>query len=180
MAALAYAQLRAMLWARPGARVHAIIDGRVHPGLPGLLEAAPLDGWDCLQRGALAPDAQAQAPYIAELREASPFTDQLLAEGTRNHPGWGFVMVSTKPLLAIRELCRSLDDALLPDGTRLRWRWYDPELLEALLPELTLTQLDQVFAEGQAIVLPTAGAWHWHEVVDGLLASTTRELMRAG
>lgn len=179
MAALAYAQLKAMLWARPGARVHAVIDGRVHPGLPGLLETAPLDGWDCLQRGALSVEAQAQAPYIAELREDAPFTDQLLSDATKNHPGWGLALVSTKPLLAMRELCRGLDDALLPDGTRRRWRWYDPELLGALLPELSLSQLDQVFAEGQAIVLPGASAWHWHEMVDGLLASTTRELMRA-
>ena len=179
MAALAYAQLKAMLWARPGARVHALIDGRVHPGLPGLLETAVHDGFDCLERGALDADAQARAPYIAELREASPFTDQLLAESTRNHPGWGLAMVSTKPLLAMRELCRGLDDALLPDGRRRRWRWYDPELFAALLPELTLNQLDQVFAEGQSIVLPSATAWHWHELVDGMLASTTHELMAA-
>jgi Domain of unknown function (DUF4123) len=157
--------------------VHAVIDGRVLPGLPALLAQAPLDGWDCLQRGALGPAAAAQAPYIAELRAQAPFTDQLLAEATRNHPGWGLVMVSAQPLLPMRELCRSLDDAITPDGQRRPWRWYDPELLAALLPTFSMAQLDQVFAAGQSIVLPSAAAWAWHELENGMLSSTVRELM---
>lgn len=179
MAALAYEQLKAMLWARQGARVHAVIDGRVHGGLPGLLEQAEVEGWDCLERGALPPEEQARAPYIVELRERAAFTDTLLGEAVRTWPGWGLLMVSTQPLLAMRELCREIGDARLPDGRRRPWRWYDPELLGALLPTFSAGQLDQVFAAGQAIVLPGETSWQWHALEDGLLASTTRERMRA-
>ena len=76
------AQLRASLWARQGARVHAVIDGLVVPGLADRLKAANVAGWDCLQRGALSAEAAERAPYLAELKEASPFTDWLLGEAT--------------------------------------------------------------------------------------------------
>ena len=35
-----YAQLKAALWAASDARVHAVVDGLVIPGLPTKLEAA--------------------------------------------------------------------------------------------------------------------------------------------
>jgi Domain of unknown function (DUF4123) len=175
--ALSYAQLKAALWARQGVRVHAVLDGRVVPGLPGLLEKADLLGWDCLERGALSAQAARQAPYLAELREASPFSDWLLAEAGKVHPGWGLVMVSLQPMLAVREHCRSLDDVVLPDGERHPWRWYDPELLAALLPSFSPSQLDELFALGQQIVVVGSGVWTWHGLEQGVLASTERALM---
>jgi hypothetical protein len=177
--ALSYAQLKAALWARQGARVHAVLDGRVIPGLPTLLEKADLPGWDCLQRGALSAEAARQAPYLAELHEASPFTDWVLAEAAQIHPGWGLVMVSAQPMLAMREHCRNLDDVITPDGQRRPWRWYDPELLTALLPSFSPSQHDELFGAGQQIVLVSTEAWTWHALEQGVLASTERPLMRA-
>ncbi len=83
------AQLRASLWARQGARVHAVIDGLVVPGIAEKLRARQLAGWDCLQRGALSAEAAERAPYLAELSASSPFTDWLLGEATPTYPGWG-------------------------------------------------------------------------------------------
>lgn len=174
-----YAQLKSALFARDGGRVHAVIDGRVVPGLPQRLQEADTNGWDCLERGALSREAMAQAAYIAELRPEVPFTDWLLGEAPGTFPGWGLVMVSTRPLLPMREHCRDLDDVITPDGERRPWRWFDPELLGILLPTLSPSQLDVLFAAGQQIVLPTAQGWTWHTLEDGVLATTERALLRA-
>ena len=69
-AAFSPAQLRASLWARQGARVHAVIDGLVVPGIAEKLKGAKLAGWDCLQRGALSAEAAERAPYLAELSDS--------------------------------------------------------------------------------------------------------------
>ncbi|MBX3604145.1 MAG: DUF4123 domain-containing protein [Piscinibacter sp.] len=177
-AALSYAQLRASLFARTGGRVHAVLDGRVLPGLPARFAEARTVGWDCLQRGALGPEAARMAAYIVELDPASDFTDWLLSEAPSVHPGWGLVWVSTRPLLAMREHCRSLGDVLMPDGSRRPWRWYDPELLDALLPELSPSQHDELFG-GAQIVLVGPRAWTWLGLEQGVLARDERPLMAA-
>ena len=173
-----YAQLKAMLFARDGGRVHAVIDGRVVPGLPALLQAADTGGWDCLERGALSAEAMRLAGYIAELKPDAPFTEWLLAEATTAFSGWGLAMASQRPLLAMREHCRGLNDVTTPDGERRAWRWYDPELLAALLPNLSPSQHDELFAAGQQIVMLSPQAWTWHSLEQGVLASTERALMR--
>jgi hypothetical protein len=177
--AFSYAQLKAALWAGRGARVHAVIDGLVVPGLPQRLEGADADGWDCLQRGALSAERAQQVPYLVELRNDAPFTDWLLGEASAAFPGWGVLMVSTQSLLPMREHCRALGDVLTPEGERRAWRWYDPEVLQLMLPSFSATQLDELFGAGQAIVIPSAYAWSWHALEQGVLASSVRDLMPA-
>lgn len=176
-AGFSYDQLKASLWAAAGARVHAVLDGRIVPGLPAALEQADTPGWDCLQRGALSPQAAREAAYLVELRADAPFTDWVLAELPQNFPGWGLVLVSAQPLLAMREHCRGLLDVITPDGERRPWRWHDPELLAMLLPELSPSQQDEVFGAGQQIVLVDAGTWTWFALRDGVLAQEQRPLM---
>ena len=177
--AFSYPQLKAALWAERDARVHAVIDGLVVPGLPQRLGAAELVGWDCLQRGALSADAAQKVPYLAELQMNAPFTDWLLAEAPVVYPGWGVLMVSQRALLPMREHCRALADVITVDGERRAWRWYDPELLQVLLPGLSASQLDEVFAVAQSLVVVTASRWTWHAMEQGVLASTVRDPMPA-
>ncbi len=178
-AAFSPAQLRASLWAGSGMRVHAVIDGRVVPDIAALLGKADIAGWDCLQRGALSAEATAGAAYLAELKPQSPFTDWLLDVATPTYPGWGVLSVSTRALLPVREHCRGLAEVLTPDGERRRWRWWDPEVVRALLPTLLAAQLDEFFALGQAVVVPTATDWTWLEMREGVLSSDTRAAMPA-
>jgi hypothetical protein len=172
------AQLRASLWARSGARVHAVIDGLVVAGISEMLKAADVAGWDCLQRGALTPEAAAAAAYLVELKDASPFTDWLFGEATPTYPGWGLITVSTRALLPMREHCRGLGEVITPDGQRRAWRWYDPDVLRVVLPSLLVAQLDEVFAAGQTIVVPEADAWTWLTMEEGVLTTDMRQLMR--
>ena len=169
-------QLRASLWARQGGRVHAVIDGLVVPGIGEKLKVAGVAGWDCLQRGALSAEAAERAPYLAELKEASPFTDWLLGDATSTYPGWGLLSVSTQALLAVREHCRTIGEITTPDGERRVWRWYDPDVLRTVLPTLLAGQLDEVFALRQAIVIPSVDSWTWLALEDGVLSTDTRPL----
>lgn len=172
-----YEQLKASLWTGAGARVHALLDGRIVPGLPGLLEQAETPGWDCLQRGALTAPAAREAAYVVELAPDGAFTDRVLRELPRDFPGFGLVLVSQRALLPIREHCRSLGEVQLPDGERRPWRWWDPELLALLLPEMAPSQLDELFAAGQQIVLVSTAGWTWYALRDGVLAQDARPLL---
>jgi hypothetical protein len=173
------AQLRSSLWARQGARIHAVIDGLVVPGIAEKLKSADVPGWDCLQRGALTPAQEQQSAYLAELKEASAFTNWLLDEATPTYPGWGVLMVSTRALLPMREHCRSIGEVITPDGERRAWRWYDPDVLRTVLPAFLAGQLDEFFAAGQTIVVPAVDSWTWFGVEQGVLSTDTRPLMAA-
>ncbi|HEX7441252.1 MAG TPA: DUF4123 domain-containing protein [Caldimonas sp.] len=175
--AFSYAQLKAALWAGQGARVHAVIDALVVPGLPQRLESADSNGWDCLQRGALSAERAQAVAYLVELKNGAPFTDWLLGEAPATYPGWGVLTVSAQALLPMREHCRGLGDVTTPEGERRAWRWYDPEVLQLILPSLSATQLDELFAANQTFVIPSASGWTWHALEQGVLASTVRELM---
>jgi hypothetical protein len=172
------AQLRASLWAREGGRVYAVIDGLVVPGIGEKLKAADVAGWDCLQRGALSAEAAERAAYLAELKERSPFTDWLLDEATPTYPGWGILTSSTRALLPMREHCRSIGEVITPDGERRAWRWYDPDVLQTILPTLLAGQLDEIFAVVQALVIAEPDAWTWLGLEQGVLSTDKRPLMR--
>jgi hypothetical protein len=176
--ALSFAQLKSALWADSRAHVYAIVDGGLVPGLPAKVAAAECNGWDCLLRGALAPEVAATAPYLVDLAEKSPFTDWLLGEATAMHPGWGIAMVAHAALLATREHCRDLCMVTMPTGERRRWRWWDAELLALLLPTAQASQLDEVFGLGQQIVVPARAAWTWYRLEDGVLATDVRTQMQ--
>jgi Domain of unknown function (DUF4123) len=174
-APLATAQIRSALWDRPGGRVHAVIDGSVIAGLQQRLQAAQTVGWDCLQRGALKPDAAAHAGYIVELLPESDFTAWLLGEACTAFEGWGVLMMSSRPLLAMREHSRDLAEVRTPEGRRRPWRWWDTELLALLLPGLAPSQLDAFFAAGQQLVCPGARHWTWWQRVNGVIDRQVRE-----
>jgi hypothetical protein len=175
--ALSYAQHKAALWNRSGARVHAVVDGLVVPGMAAKLAEADVAGWDCLQRGALSAEAAERAAYIVELRPEAAFSEWLMAVATAVHPRWGVLMVSNQPLLVMRQHCRDLCSVATPEGERRTWRWYDPDVLEVLLPQMSATQLDEVFGVGQSMVLLARDAWTWHWMEQGVLASSRRPLL---
>ena len=177
--ALPYAQHKSALWNRSGARVHAVVDGLVVPGMAARLADADVAGWDCLQRGALSAEASERAAYIFELRPDSSFTDWLLTVAPTVHPRWGVLMVSNQPMLAMRHHCRDLCSVATADGERRQWRWYDPDLLDLLLPTMSASQLDELFGAGQSMVLLARDAWTWYAMEHGVLASSVRPLAPA-
>ncbi len=167
------AQLEALLWARDGARLYAVIDGAIVPGLPERLAESQCD-FDCLRHGLL-PTAEAeQAAYIVALSANSPLLTWLLGEAGTGFPGWGVLMISNRPLLAMREHARSLAQVRTPDGKRRPWRWWDPGLLRELLPRLSPAQRDQFFPPGLTLVTLSSRAWTWWSQESGMLRSDVR------
>ena len=177
--AFSAAQLRASLWARQGARVHAVVDGLIVPEIVARLKEADVAGWDCLQRGAMSADAAKRAAYVVELRNGAAFTDWLLDEATPTYPGWGVLAISDRTLLAMREHCRTIGEVVTPDGERRPWRWFDPDVLRIALPSFLAGQLDEFFAPGQTLVVPEASGWTWLAMEQGVLTTETRALMAA-
>jgi Domain of unknown function (DUF4123) len=167
-------QLQSMLWSSPQARVHAIINGRVVPGLAQRLEKADVQGWQCLRPGALPPDEMAAAPYVAELKPDADFTRWLLSEAWAIHPGWGVVAVGPLNLLRMREHARRLLKVGLPDGSDSPWLWYDPALWEGLLPRLDGDQLMRVYGDLTDWVVTTPTEWRWHTLNAGRLVQNAR------
>lgn len=176
--AQSYEQVKAALWNRDGARVIAVADGAVVPQLPQRLAGAATGGWDCLRRGQLEPEVAERCAYVAELERNSPFTDFLLKDATREFPGWGVVLVAQRPLMDVRNHCRALMEVLTPDGERRQWRWYDPELLNLLLPAMAPSQLDTLFDPLHDLVLPGQQAWVWYRMDNGVLAQLARPLLQ--
>ena len=130
-----------------------------------------------LQRGAQSATAAKESAYIVELARSAPFTDWLLHQAGAAFPGWGLLSVSNHPLLALREWARDLNDVRMPDGRRRPWRWWDPELLAALLPTLTPDQQDSCFALGQQLVLVAPQRWVWWWREHGVLQHDERAVL---
>lgn len=168
------AQLEAALWAR--GRVYAVIDGCRVPGLAERLQDSGAD-FNCLSRGQLDDAQAARAAYIAELRPDEPLLRWLVDEATAAFTGWGVLLVSNRSLLAMREYARDLAEVQLPDGRRRPWRWWDPVLLDALLPLLAPGQRDQVFAHGQTLVGLAPQVWLWWSQAEGVLRREARCLL---
>jgi Domain of unknown function (DUF4123) len=171
----AYSHLKSMLWATDDTRVYAYINGAVVPDLAKKLAVADIPGWDSLWRGALEPEREAVAPFVAELGWDASFTDWLLQEGATTYPGWGVIGVGPLDLLAARQLGRSLLKVLTPDGAEHDWPWYDPALWGGLLPTLDAAQLDGAYGAMTDWVTIDGSNWTWLTYSAGQVVAESRE-----
>lgn len=174
-----HAQLKSMLWASEVSHVFAVIDGAVVPQLQEKLEKADVVGWDCLWRGALPPEKAAVAPCLAELAPQGEFTTWLLNEASEAYPGWGLLAAGPMNLLTMREHCRSLLQAGMPDGSTRKWTWFDPALWAPLLSKLDPMQLDEAFGQVTDWVTVTPQKWRWMTFNAGQLVVSERECLAA-
>ena len=145
------------LFTADGLYAYAILDGASIPGLRAELQGknAPAQ-FECLYRGALAPDMAEVAPYLVRLDSGDRFTDWLIDTGWGNH--WGIYALSQLDFQSVRYHFRSLTRVYDETGQRyLYFRYYDPRVLRAFLPTCLEPQLAEMFgpvdcylAEGEA------------------------------
>ena len=166
---LAAAQHKAALWADDSVHVYAVLMGSRIPDLPQRLAEAELADYDCLLPGALAPELQRSAPYLAKLKPESPFTDWLLFEATASLAEWGVLVRSPARLMTLRNHLRSLLEAQTPGGHRIKLDWMDPELLQALLPLFGPSELSAFFGSTQSLVVTGTQAWQHAALEQGRL-----------
>lgn len=75
------------------------------------------------------------APYLVRLESHSPLLGALVVDGWSK--GWGVYFSSPAALEELRRHLRQFLDLLLPDGKKAYFRFYDPRILRAWLPECT-------------------------------------------
>ncbi len=130
------------LFADPGARVYAVLDGAAIPDLPQALREHRMDAV-CLYRGELIPELARVAPYQVILERESPFTAWLLQQGWGRH--WGIFALSPAEWRPMREHLCSLVMAYDPDYQPLYFRYYDPRVLRVYLPTCDADELRTLF-----------------------------------
>lgn len=130
------------LFADPGARVYAVLDGAAIPDLQAKLREHSVEPV-CLYRSDLIPKLARVAPYQVVLARESPFTRWLLQEGWGRH--WGIFAVSRTDWRPMREHLCSLIVAYDPDYQPLYFRYYDPRVLRAYLPTCDADELYALF-----------------------------------
>lgn len=134
--------LTAHLFADPGARVYAVLDGAAVPDLPALLREQRVES-SCLYRGELEPELAAVAPYQVTLERDSPFTAWLLRQGWGRH--WGIFALGPVDWRPMREHWCSLTIVYDPDLQPLYFRYYDPRVLRVYLPTCGAEELRKLF-----------------------------------
>jgi hypothetical protein len=128
--------------ASSGETVYALLDGardeRIYPfvlacGLPHR----------CLFEGTIAPELTEVAPYLVELAQDHPFTEQIIREGWGQ--SWGIFVSTPAPLEDVRRHLRRFLRVETEDKKKMMFRYYDPRVLRVYLPTCTPDELATLF-----------------------------------
>jgi hypothetical protein len=134
-----------ILFANESIAAYAIVDGASCPRLRFKLHEMKAD-YRCLWSGQLEPDIEEVAPYLIALEQDHDFTKWIIKEGFGNH--WNIFMLSELGIEAFRKTVRKLQLVRSPDGRSMLFRFYDPRVMEMILPtcgtEQLLTMFDNV------------------------------------
>jgi hypothetical protein len=130
------------LFADPGTKVYAVLDGASVAGLIGkLYQWRPK--YECLYRGELAPDLAEVAPYLVHLESETEFCDWVLNQGWGNH--WGIFALSVGDLFTLRQHFRRFLTVHDSTGKPLLFRYYDPRVMRTYLPTCNPQEVTAIF-----------------------------------
>ncbi|WP_449433513.1 DUF4123 domain-containing protein [Pseudomonas putida] len=132
------------LFADPGRKAYAILDGCQIEDLPAWLKSSQVV-CTCLFDGPLDPVLEAAAPQIVALAHDQPMTDAILREGW--YKQWGVILLTPArvDISALRQHLRSLLMVELPGGRHALFRFYDPRAFKAVMPHLSSLQRNALF-----------------------------------
>jgi hypothetical protein len=149
-------KLAGQVWPPQGTATFVLLDGA---GIPTLLDklygTAGLE-FECLYSGELAPGVAEVAPYIARLEAGTEFAAWVLA-------GWGeqrgiFAHVDEDvEMPVLRRHFRKLSMVYGPDGSPLLFRYYDPRVMNDILPSCDAAQLKEMFGPVNLYVVEREG-----------------------
>ena len=147
------------LWPALPTRLYCVLDAAQDPRIyPALRELVAGERIEPLYEGQAASELAAAGPYLIELHQDGAAFDWLL--GHEAH-GWGMIfVVCSVSIDELRSHLRRLIRVRLSDGRVVLFRFYDPEVIEALLPSFDAAQLDALFGPIEAIrVMMDGGGW---------------------
>lgn len=124
----------------------------------------------CLYRTEVVSPLGRAAPYLVPVGHA----DKLLAAWRREGVGqsWGlFVLSSEQQQAPLRQRLRIFNQAKLPDGRIVVFRWWDPRVFRVYLPTCNAEELGLWFASVEEFVCEAEGGagFHIYRNADGVL-----------
>ncbi len=141
-------QIQDILFSDPEQYVYAVIDGAACPELRfKIYDWEPVSS--CLWSGELEPDLEEVAPYMVLLERDSLFTQWLITEGWGNN--WNIFVHSPLDPRAFRKQIRKLLLIRSPDGSPMVFRFYDPRVLQIVLPTCNAEQGEDMYTNIKAI-----------------------------
>jgi hypothetical protein len=179
-AALSAAQLLSGLWADERLKVYALVLGTRVGDLAARLAQDGKLPYHCLVPGALDAARRQRAPYLVELKPASPFSRWLLLDAAAGLGEWGVVARSAARLIEVRSHARALRQAVGPEQPLFRLDWMDPPVLDLLLASATPDQLPGVFGPLESLTVVAPGQWREYRVEAGRLQFRRVDVLKDG
>jgi hypothetical protein len=122
----------------------------------------------CLFAGKIDPVLAAASPWLVRMKRGEPLSEAWSGPGAGQ--SWGILCQSPLKLEDVRKHFRRFLQAMLPDGTRALFRFYDPRVfhpyIRAALPEERAPWFGDV--TGYAVEDATGGH-HFYALRDGVL-----------
>jgi Domain of unknown function (DUF4123) len=173
------AQLVSGLWSDARQRVCALVLGARIPDLTQRLAQARELDYHCLVPGALGPTQKVRAPYLVELKEASPFSRWLLLDAAAGFGDWGVLARTPARLLEVRSHTRSLRQVVSAEQHAFRVDWMDPPVLDLLLSAATPDQLPLIFGPLESLTVASAQRWREYRIEAGRLQLRNFDVLKA-
>ncbi len=130
--------------------LYAVLDAALERSIPKLLAASD-DRHASLFIGTEARDLAAVAPYLVALDRKSKTLEKLVKEGWGN--SWGIYLHSAAGFEETRRHLRSQLSPQVPAQKPLYFRFYDPRVLRAFLPECVASEVTEFFGPVSEFVM---------------------------
>jgi hypothetical protein len=124
----------------------------------------------CLFRAEVVSPLGRNAPYLVPVEHAERLIESWRRVGRGE--SWGIFLRSSQEQARVRQRLRTFNQAKLPDGQVVLFRWWDPRVFRIYLPTCDADDLGQWFASVEEYVCETedgAGFTIFHKV-EGTLA----------
>jgi hypothetical protein len=125
-------------------QLYCVLDGVLVPDLPDRLYRGQVPNY-CLISGDLDPAMTYAAPYLVYLSPDSKFADWVLSESLGKH--WGIFAQSRRSMIEMRRHFTSLVQTYDEKGNPLKFRFYDPRVLNKFLPTCNGGELKLLFGD---------------------------------
>lgn len=147
--------------------VYAVLDGARNKRIEPMLNNGGLD-YSCLYEDRLSYAMQRAAPHIVSLEKNHPLSRSLLRMGWSDYWGLFIICKPDVPMSSVRHNCRRIAKVKLPDNKTVVFRYYDPRVMNTLLPTCDATQLRQIYGRADKLAMPSSCAQflNMYSVVD--------------
>lgn len=125
-------------------RLYGLIDSASNDEIyPLLMAEPPRSQVHCLFDGDPGLRYRNVAPYLMEIHQASPLSLRWLTQGWHQH--WGIWLCTARPVAELKAHLKKFLFVHKADKTKTLFRYYDPRVMDQMLPTLTPLQCGEFF-----------------------------------